>query len=151
MRFTTHVKMEAVRIDMIPLINCLFLLNIFFLLSSSVVFQPGIRVDLPAISRKFAGREANELFITLTQQGKIYLAEKPSTWEGLKLRLRTMHKTDPSRVIVIKADSSLPHESVARAMACAQAAGFTKISLAVAVPQEYASPREGPGHEGARR
>ena len=136
MRFKTHLNRQSVRIDMIPLINCLFLLNIFFLLSSSVVFQPGIRVDMPVISRKFAGREANELFITLTKQGKIFLAEKPSTWEGLKLRLRTMHKTDPSRVIVIKADSGLPHESVARTLAYAQGAGFVKISLAVAVPQE---------------
>ena len=132
MRFKTRVKMETARLDMIALINCLFLLNIFFLLSSSVIFQPGVRVNLPSIPYRVGPREANEMFITLTQGGKVYLAEKPCTWEGLKLRLRTLHKSDPSRVLVIKADSGLSHEFITRAIAYAQSAGFTKISLAVA-------------------
>ena len=132
MRFRTHVKMETARLDMIALINCLFLLNIFFLLSSSVIFQPGVRVNLPVVPRQVVSRDANELFVTLTQSGSVYLAEKPCTWEGLKLRLRKIHQTDPSRVIVIKADSSLSHEVITRVIAYAQAAGFTKISMAVA-------------------
>ncbi len=136
MRFKTHIQMQNARIDLIPLINCLFLLNIFFLLSSSVIFQPGVRVNLPVVPRQVAAREANEMFVTLTKTGGIYLAEKPCTWEGLKLRLRTIHKTDPSRVIVIKADSGLPHEDITRAIAYVQAAGFTKISLAVAATQK---------------
>ncbi len=135
MKFKTHVKMEAVRLDLISLINCLFLLNIFFLLSSSVIFQPGVRVNLPSVSmRTMQGREANELFITLTRDGRVYLAEKACTWIGLKLRLRSMHKADPSRMVVIKADSSLGHESVTRAIACTESAGFKKISMAVAAP-----------------
>ena len=74
MRFKTRVKMETARLDMIALINCLFLLNIFFLLSSSVIFQPGVRVNLPSIPYQVGPREANEMFITLTQGGKVYLA-----------------------------------------------------------------------------
>ena len=142
MRFKTHLRVESPRLDMIALINCLFLLNIFFLLSSSVIFQPGIRVDLPVLSRFVPVREANELFITLTQRGQIYLAEKPCTWVGLKLRLRGLHKSDPSRVLVIKADSGLSHEHITRVLAYAQAAGFQKISLAVATPERMgAKPR----------
>ena len=138
MRYKTHVKMETARLDMIALINCLFLLNIFFLLSSSVIFQPGVRVNLPMVSRPVDVRDANELFVTLTLAGSVYLAEKPCTWEGLKLRLRTMHKSDPSRVVVIKADSGLSHEAITRVIAYVQAAGFTKISLAVATRQQSA-------------
>ena len=77
-------------------------------------------------------RDANELFVTLTKSGKVYLAEKPCTWGSLKLRLRKMHQTDPSRVIVIKADSGLSHETITRALSYVQIAGFTKISMAVA-------------------
>ncbi len=123
--------------DMIALINCLFLLNIFFLLSSSVIFQPGVRVNLPDIGRIAPAREANELFITLTRSGRVYLAEKPCTWIGLKLRLRSLHASDPSRVIVIKADSGLPHEEITRVLAYAQRAGFKKISLAVATQRPH--------------
>ncbi len=131
MKFRTHLRTDSVRLDMIPLINCLFLLNIFFLLSSSVIFQPGIRVDLPMVPRQMQGLEANELFVTLAKDGKIFLAEKPCTWNGLKWRLRSMHKSDPSRVVVIKADSALPHEAITRAIGYVQMAGFGKISLAV--------------------
>ena len=137
MRFKTHIKAESARLDMIALINCLFLLNIFFLLSSTVIFQPGVRVNLPIVDRRpIAPREANELFVTLTTDGKVYLAEKSCTWIGFKLRLRALHKADPWRIVVIKADNNLRQEEVTRAIAYVQSAGFTKISLAVAAPQK---------------
>ena len=144
MRFKTHVRMESARLDMISLINCLFLLIIFFLLSSTVIVQPGIRVDLPVVSNLVPVREANEVFVTLTRDGKIYLAEKPCTWAGLKPRLRSLHKSDPSRLIVIKADNNVPHSHTTRLLSYAQAAGFSRIALAASKPVKGAGPKRIP-------
>ena len=116
---------------MIALINCLFLLNIFFMLSSSVISQPGVRLNLPVVPREIYTREANELFITLTRENRIYVGERGCTWLGLKPRLRSMHKADPYRVVVIKADGGVPHETVTRVLSAIESAGFSKVSLAV--------------------
>ncbi|MBU3912097.1 MAG: biopolymer transporter ExbD, partial [Candidatus Omnitrophica bacterium] len=47
MRLKRHVQFEKGHLDIAPLIDCVFLLLIFFLLTSNFIFQPGIKINLP--------------------------------------------------------------------------------------------------------
>jgi len=101
MRFKRHVQFEKGYLDIAPLIDCIFLLLIFFLLTSNFIFQSGIKIDLPKAVTSQVVQE-NTLVITVTSDNRFYLNESPITFVELKSKLR--HAADKKRPILIKAD-----------------------------------------------
>ena len=103
MKFKRHTKLEKGlrQIDIAPLIDVIFLLLIFFMLSSSFTFQSGIRVKLPRAVTSNIIKEENYI-ITITGENVIYLNERISTFKELKSKLsQTSNKNIP---ILIKSD-----------------------------------------------
>lgn len=73
MLFRKHLKIEKkLHIDLIPFIGVLFQLMIFFMLSSSFTFQPGINVKLPKTVTSDIIKEDN-MIITITSENVTYL------------------------------------------------------------------------------
>ena len=70
--FKRHIKLKRGTIDMAPLIDVVFLLLIFFMLTSSYIFQPGIKINLPRAVTSEVIQEKN-LVITIGAEGLIYL------------------------------------------------------------------------------
>lgn len=103
MKFKRHTKLEhgVEQINIAPLIDVIFQLLIFFMLSSSFTFQSGINVRLPKAVTSDIIKEEN-LIITITSENIIYLNGKISTLKELKKALNKIKgKNNP---ILIKAD-----------------------------------------------
>ncbi|MBZ0166082.1 MAG: biopolymer transporter ExbD [Candidatus Omnitrophica bacterium] len=103
MRFKRHLKVEQSlkQIDIAPLIDVIFQLLIFFLLSSSFTFQSGITVKLPKAVTSDVIKEENAI-ITITSENVTYLnGQIISTKELEDFVKNPEHK---SRPILIKAD-----------------------------------------------
>ena len=103
MRFKRRIKLEygLEQIDIAPLIDVVFLLLIFFMLTSSFVFQSGIKVKLPkAITSEFIKEES--LTITITGEDVIYINRELTTTKELQKELAKPQYKD--RPILIKAD-----------------------------------------------
>ncbi|MBU0467884.1 MAG: biopolymer transporter ExbD [Candidatus Omnitrophica bacterium] len=103
MKFKRHTKLEhgLEQIDIAPLIDVIFQLLVFFMLSSSFTFQSGINVKLPKAVTSDIIKEEN-LIITITSENIIYLNSKISTLEELNDELEKIKgKNNP---ILIKAD-----------------------------------------------
>ena len=101
MRFKRKVFMEKGRLDIAPLIDVVFLLLIFFMLTSSFIFQPGIRVNLPkALTSEVLHKKL--LVVTITEENEVYINERPIAGDELVSRI-TMAATD-EQPILIKAD-----------------------------------------------
>lgn len=89
------------QINIAPLIDVIFQLLIFFMLSSSFTFQPGIRVKLPRAITSDVIKEEN-LTITITSENVLYLDNTISTLEEIR---KTLSKSSTrTRPILIKAD-----------------------------------------------
>ena len=99
MRIKPRVKVFAGRIDLVPLLNVIFLLLIFFVLSSSLVFQPGIPVELPPAVNS-AMNTTEKLVITITRSNLLFFNDKPVQWEELERELRELVLT--SRLVMAK-------------------------------------------------
>jgi biopolymer transport protein ExbD len=103
MKFKRHIEIEKglKQIDIAPLIDVVFLLIIFFMLTSSFVLQPGIKVKLPrAVTSEVIGQES--VSITVSAENVIYLFDKVVTLKELKKNLENLKvKKIP---ILIKAD-----------------------------------------------
>ena len=101
MRLKRKVFLEKGRLDIAPLIDVVFLLLIFFMLTSSFIFQPGIRVNLPrAVTSEVLHREL--LVITITEDNKVYINERPISGEELLSRITVASRDE--QPLLIKAD-----------------------------------------------
>jgi len=103
MRFKKHMELEhgLKQIDIAPLIDMVFQLLIFFMLTSSFVMQPGIKVNLPkAVTSEIVKYENIE--VVLSGENVIYLNGKVLTMQELNNLLKTVAKRQ--QPILIKAD-----------------------------------------------
>jgi biopolymer transport protein ExbD len=101
MRFKRKIFLEKGRLDIAPLIDVVFLLLIFFMLTSSYIFQPGIKVDLPrAVTSEVLHREL--LVITVNAANEVFLSERPVSDDELVSRI-TLSAVE-GQPILIKAD-----------------------------------------------
>jgi len=103
MRFKRHMELEhgLKQIDIAPLIDMVFQLLIFFMLTSSFVMQPGIKVNLPkAVTSEIVKYENIE--VVVSGENVIYLNGKVLTMQELDNLLKTVAKRQ--QPILIKAD-----------------------------------------------
>lgn len=102
MRFKRQLVIEKGMIDLTPLVNVFFLLLIFFVFTSSFIFQPGIKVNLPKAVTSDVVQEEN-VVITVTADDRIYLNDRPVARDELTSNLKLIASQKAS--LLIKADS----------------------------------------------
>lgn len=104
-------------------------LLIFFLLSSSFVVQPGIKVQVP---RAETGESSNDKSITvsLTEQGLIFLGSEQVSIEFLGQKLASALGQDVEKVVVINADRTVTLQSTVQVIDIAKAIGATRFMIA---------------------
>ena len=101
-RLKRRTAIEKGQLDIAPLIDVVFLLLIFFMLTSNFVVQSGIKVHLPKALASEVIRSEN-LVVTLTAQDLLFLNEEPVTISALTEKIREAaaeHKT-----LLLKADT----------------------------------------------
>jgi len=118
----------------IPLIDVVFLLGFFLLLSSHFILQPGISVSMP-FSRFSLGPQVNQQIISITGGAApaIYFRDQRVALEQLGPMLDAAKREGQS--IIIKADRFTPYEVVMEVTNTALEHGITSVSLAATPPQ----------------
>jgi biopolymer transport protein ExbD len=129
MRFKGRMELEhgLKQIDIAPLIDIIFQLLIFFMLTSSFVMQPGIKVNLPkALTSEVVTAENIEILVTA--ENVTYLNGKVVTVPELKSILKLAAKRNQS--ILIKADKRTSLGRVVEIWDLARDLGITQINIA---------------------
>jgi len=106
MRFKRRHKEVSLLIDLTPIINVFFLLFIFFMFTSSFIFQPGIKVVLPKAVTGEVIQEEGALLI-VTKEDKLYMNEREVSAEEMLSRLKIMAKNKTALLIKADAKASL--------------------------------------------
>ncbi|MDP9253927.1 MAG: biopolymer transporter ExbD [Verrucomicrobiota bacterium] len=112
-----------------PLLDVVFLLLFFFLLSSNFVLQPGISVAMP-FSRFTLAPQVNQQIISITggAAASIYFRDQRVTLQQLGPLLDTAK--NEGRPIIIRADRLTPYELVVAVTNAALERGITSVALA---------------------
>jgi len=129
MRFKRHVELEhgLKQIDIAPLIDVVFLLLIFFMLTSSFVIQPGIKVRLPrAVTSEVIKNENIEILVT--GENVIYLFSRVVTPDEIRAFFKQTAKRE--QTILIKADRRASLGRVVEIWDMARDQGLTQINIA---------------------
>ena len=111
------------------LTDVIFLLLIFFLLSSSFVIQPGIKVQLPKAETGETQTDKN-VTVTLTEKGQVFLNSEQVTIETLGQKLLSAMQKEMDKVIVIKADRNVTLQNTVQIIDIAKAVGANRFMIA---------------------
>lgn len=130
MRFSRLKRRTEIRkgqMDIAPMIDVMFNLLIFFMLTSNFVFQPGIRVSLPkAITSEVISSE--NLVVTVTGQDLLFLNDKPITISDLTAKLKETAQEKKS--LLLKADTSASLGRVVEIWDLCREMGIPQINIA---------------------
>jgi len=129
MHFKRHIELEhgLRQIDIAPLIDIVFQLLIFFMLTSSFVMQPGIKVNLPrAVTSEVVKYENTEILIS--SENVVYLNDNVVNTQELKTLLKQVAKMKQG--ILIKADRRASLGRIVEIWDMCRDFGVTQINIA---------------------
>jgi len=128
-KFRRHVQLEhgLKQIDIAPLIDIIFQLLIFFMLTSSFIMQPGIKVNLPKAVTSQVLKEQN-IIILISSEDVIYIDNKVYTIKELRRFLEEKSKIKPT--ILIKSDRRSTLGTVVEVWDLCREVGFNQINIA---------------------
>jgi biopolymer transport protein ExbD len=129
MRFKRNMTIAKGLMDMTPLIDVVLLLLIFFMLSSSFIFNPGVKVDLP----EYTSTESltkSDMVVTITKEGLYLYNDNSILLRELQNRFKQAANENPNARLIIKAANEVPHGVVVRVMVMAKEAGITNQAFA---------------------
>ena len=124
-----RIRRSRPGLDLTPLVDTVLNLLLFFMLSSSFVFQPGIRVQLPEATPT-AEEPKQELVVVLTRDNRLYLNDDPVQIAQLGPRLREGLRGRSEAVVIVKADKEALHGRVVEVMDIAKSAGAVRLAIA---------------------
>jgi biopolymer transport protein ExbD len=126
MKLTRTLKFNPALFGVIPLINVIFLVVLFFTLSSRFVLQPGLAVTLPASSFTLGPRvDAQIVSVTAAPVPVIYHRDQRVSIDELRKRLADTKVRE--RSLILKADKNTPYDLVVRITDEALKLGFSVI------------------------
>ncbi|MEK9657174.1 MAG: biopolymer transporter ExbD [bacterium] len=121
------------RIELAPLIDIIFVLLIFFAVSSSLILKnQGISLLLP--KAKSVSTHKNELIVHIDQQRRIFFNKNAISHKGFNSELRDMIKQSPKLQVILRADRETPYHFVINVLDQIRLAGCYDIVLAAEKP-----------------
>ena len=135
MRVNIQTRRKA-RIEMLPLIDIVFLLLVFFIYAMlSMAVHRGLPVALPSSSTAKIDKSA-PLSITLKEDGTIYVDMEKTTLASLGKTLRGLGQTRKEKGVLLFADRTVSYQHLFRVMDQIRISGITRISLQAEVDRE---------------
>ncbi len=126
-RLKRRTSIEKGQLDIAPMIDVMFNLLIFFMLTSNFVLQSGIKVSLPkALTSEVLGGE--NLIIHITGQDLLFLNERPISINDLMVRLKEAAREQKS--LLLKADTSASLGRVVEIWDLCREYGIPQINIA---------------------
>lgn len=129
---------ETEGVNLTPLIDVVFLLLIFFMVSTTFTKETHLSVDLPEAEGQVSTQSSEEVEILISAEGdysvngQSLVNNKPAT---LRSALEKVSDGDYQRPLIITADAKSAHEAVVRAMDAAGQLGFVHLSITTRHPE----------------
>jgi biopolymer transport protein ExbD len=132
MKFIDESK-QGPKLNMTSLIDVVFLLLIFFMVTTTFDKQAKLKIELPEASEKIQNQVKEQIVISINQKGSIYLNNNElinSQYESISSGLKRLLKGEEKPPVVIRADANTAHKHVVTVMDVLADLGFQSVSIA---------------------
>lgn len=140
MKFSRRGRHEA-SVELTPLIDVVFLLLIFFMVSTTFIRETQLKIDLPEAAGELQEIEEDVIEITVDRLGDYAVNDRLLVNNEMRTLIRALEKVlaegeGAGTRLIITADANAAHQSVVRAMDAAGKVGLTRISITTQQPME---------------
>ena len=122
-------KHAQVQVPLTSLIDIVFLLLIYFLLTTNFLVEEGIKIKLPQ-ARAAAPQTEEVITVYVDQQGRAFLGTEEVSLGRLFDRLKEMIRNRENKLVVVRADRAVILNKAVKVMDIAKAAGAGRLCLA---------------------
>jgi len=126
-------KKQEIAVNLTPLIDVVFLLLIFFMVSTSFTRETQIQLDLPKASIEPLETKINSLEISIDKEGRYFVNGQGlvnDSIENLKKAIGPIIKENKDVSVIISADANTPYQSVVTAMDATSQLGVNNLKMA---------------------
>jgi biopolymer transport protein ExbD len=123
-------RRDVIALDITPLVDVVFLLLIFFMLSTTFIVSPGIRINLPQAEAETVRHEKKDIRVKLDAKGNFFVEDQRTSPEDLDARFLEATRVDRDTLVIIEADENAAHKFVVDVMDRAKSSGLQRLAIA---------------------
>jgi len=140
MQFAARQRRKAT-INIISLVDVVFLLLIFFTVTATFMDQPALKLDLPeATTEPEPTENPQSLTVYLTMDGELFFGDRPIRPNDLPELIKEGLRQGSESRLTIKADRGVVHGKVVEVMDIARRSGIKVVTIGTQSPPREASP-----------
>ncbi len=121
------------QINVTPLVDVMLVLLVIFMVTAPIL-QQGVAVDLPEARAGALTSKEEQLVVSVTKGGELYLNDDALSAEELEKRLRAIAGQRPDGQVFVRADESVPYGEVIAVMAAIKGAGIRRVGMVTQLP-----------------
>ncbi len=124
---------EDTGIDLTPMLDVIFIMLIFFIVTASFIKEAGIEVNRPEAQTATKQDKAN-ILIAIAADGQIWIDRRRVDVRNVRANIERLHAENPQGSVVIQADKDSTNEKLVAVMDAARQAGVYNVSIAAGEP-----------------
>lgn len=117
-------------VDITPLVDVVFLMLIFFMVSTSFKMDSTLKLELPTSQTKAQETDQQEVVISVDSSGQLYVQDEPVKDADLRRRILNISRGDPNMRVVLRADADARHRRVVYVLDTIKGLGMGKVGIA---------------------
>ncbi len=120
---------EESEVNLTPMLDVVFIMLIFFIVTASFVKEAGIDINRPdaATSER---KEKGNILVAISEEGQIWIDRRQVDVRALRANIERLHAENPHGAVIIQADEESKNKLLVQVMDAARLAGVKNVSIA---------------------
>ncbi len=123
---------DEVEVNLTPMLDVVFIMLIFFIVTASFVKEAGIDVNRPNAATA-ERKEKGNILVAISEDNEIWIDRRQVEPRALRANIERMHAENPNGAVVIQADEESKNKLLVLVMDAARSAGVKNVSIAAEV------------------
>ncbi len=132
MRRRRSKTLDEAEVNLTPMLDVVFILLIFFIVTASFVKESGIDINRPAAATAVR-KERGNILVAITPTGQIWIDRRQVDVRAVRANIERLHAENPQGAVVIQADRDSKNGLLVEVMDAAKLAGVENISIAAEI------------------
>ena len=129
MRRQRRASAEEAEVDLTPMLDVVFIMLIFFIVTASFVKESGMDVNRPDAATAVVKPRGN-ILVAITPSGQIWIDKRQVDIRSIRANLERLYAENPQGAVVIQADEESKNGLLVAVMDAAKLAGIENVSIA---------------------
>lgn len=117
-------------INITPLTDVFLVLLIIFMVTSTVITQKGVKVNLPKAGAASAGKQSKGITVSINATGKLFIDHKEIPYDALETELKAQLANTTEHSVILAGDKTVPLGDAMKVMDIAKKAGAERFAIA---------------------